>query len=82
MGLRLKVTVCSSGPGVKTAIYSSIEVKSPVVRELDRRKLGHFGGVVEKSVEKFLWNNKIFFAAGASHKTRIRTPLARFPRQC
>ena len=49
--LRLKVTVCSSGPGVKTAIYSSIEVKSPVVRELDRRNRGHFGGV-DASVER------------------------------
>ena len=51
--LRLsKVTICSLGPGVKTAIYLSIEVKSPVVRELDRRNRGHFGGVERKSITR------------------------------
>ena len=68
--LRLKVTVCSLGPGVKTAIYLSIEVKSPVVRELDRRNRGHFGWCRTKIdypymplVSKFFVTAKIFSAA-------------------
>ena len=58
--LRLKVTVCSLGPGVKTAIYLSIEVKSPVVRELDRRNRGHFGGVERKSITRTCPRIEIF----------------------
>ena len=80
--LRLKVTVCSLGPGSQPLIYLSIEVKSPVVRELDRRNRGHFGGVERKSKIENIFVTAKIFRRRRSHKCRIRTTLARFPWQC